>query len=104
MIPCMIRGLAFVSPFIKALNECPVLLAHVSKLAGLPLIPHYSQMQYSHSNFSLVRDGLLTPEEAKANAARKAAEVASGPSSSPRIPTARRALSSSGTAILCRSC
>jgi len=42
------------SKFIKDLNESKYLLDHISSFAGMPLVPHYLHMNYSHTNFGLL--------------------------------------------------
>uniref|UniRef100_A0A0G4I839 Fe2OG dioxygenase domain-containing protein n=1 Tax=Chromera velia CCMP2878 TaxID=1169474 RepID=A0A0G4I839_9ALVE len=47
-----IRGMAYSSDFVRKFNECPQLLEHLSRLAGMPLVPHYMHASYSHTNLS----------------------------------------------------
>jgi hypothetical protein len=60
-IACMIRNLGYVSPWIRAFNECPVLLEHISRLAGMRLEATYHHGSYSHVNF-----GVLPPKDSSA--------------------------------------
>ena len=48
--PTYMRGLAYTSKFIRALNEHPRVLELVSKYAGQPVVPHYLPMNYAHTN------------------------------------------------------
>jgi len=72
-IPCMIRNLGYVSPWIRAFNECPVLLSHLGKLAGLHLQPTYQHGSYSHVNFGVLPPGGEIGAEGTADAAASAA-------------------------------
>ena len=47
-----LRGLAYTSKWVRAWNECPVMLDHVSRLAGIRLVPHYMHSNYAHTNLS----------------------------------------------------
>jgi len=57
-IPCLMRNLGYVSEWVRRFNECPVLLSHLSKLAGMQLQPSYHHGTYSHTNI-----GVLPPAE-----------------------------------------
>lgn len=49
--PSYIRGLAYTSKFIRALNEHPRVLDVLSQYAGHRVVPHYMPMNYGHVNY-----------------------------------------------------
>jgi hypothetical protein len=52
-----LRGIYYLSPFIRALMNCPIFLGHLSKLAGEPVLPHFMLMNPA-VNFGEVNDDL----------------------------------------------
>jgi len=49
--PKIIRGLGFTSNFVRAFNESPILLQHLSKFANVPICAHSMTTNYSQINF-----------------------------------------------------
>jgi hypothetical protein len=47
-----LRGMAYSSKWVRAWAESPEVVAHLSRLAGMPLIPHYFHGSYAHTNLS----------------------------------------------------
>ena len=53
-----LRGLYYLSPFVRDLQSCPLLRAHFHAIAGEELVPHPSLMnspQVSYLNFMILQ-------------------------------------------------
>lgn len=61
-----LRGLYYLSPFVRDVMTCPVLLAHLEKFTGEPVVPHFLSMNSPAVNFGKApaRQGSTTDSDA----------------------------------------